>query len=69
MTDEDHRGVVASITSLAKDAVHTIPPAFLMLLLINVVFVLGLLLFLHQQSAPRERVLMAIVEACLGGKH
>jgi heme/copper-type cytochrome/quinol oxidase subunit 4 len=68
MTAEEHQGVVSSLTSLGQTALTSVPPAFLVLAAMNVIFVLGLLYFLHLQSAPRERLLTQIVAACLKGQ-
>jgi heme/copper-type cytochrome/quinol oxidase subunit 4 len=56
------------LTSLGQTALTSVPPAFLVLAAMNVIFVLGLLYFLHLQSAPRERLLTQIVAACLKGQ-
>jgi hypothetical protein len=65
MTDEQARGVVGAVQAVSERLITALPVQFLMLLLINVLFILGLLWFLHAQSAPRERVLTQIVAACL----
>jgi hypothetical protein len=68
MTDEEHKGVVESLTSLGRAAITVIPPAFLLLVALNVVFIAGLFWFLERQNAGRERVISAIVEGCLQQK-
>jgi hypothetical protein len=61
MTDEEHKGVVASITSLGEKALGALPPALIVLMLLNVAF-----LFIDwQQSSARERILQQIIAGCL----
>jgi hypothetical protein len=61
MTDEEHRGVVSSLTALGEKAIGSVPPALLILVLINIAF-----LFIDwQQNASRERVLAQIITSCL----
>jgi hypothetical protein len=65
MTDDDHKGVVASITAFGETAVRSVPAGFLLLCALNVIFICGLLWFLNNQSAGRERVIAQILSACL----
>lgn len=44
----------------------SLPAQFLVLVLINAVFVIGLLWFLNQQEMVRERTYGPLVKACIG---
>jgi hypothetical protein len=67
MTDEEHKGVVANLTALGHTAVKSLGPTFLMLVLLNVVF-LGMMTWLEVvQNHSRERLLGTIVAGCLKG--
>ena len=65
MTDEHAHGITDAVQSLGEKIVTGLPAGFLFMLLINVVFVLGLLWFLHTQIGARERVLGQVIAACL----
>jgi hypothetical protein len=67
VTDEEHKGIVAGVTSLGHAAVKSLGPSFLMLVLLNVVF-LGMMTWLEVvQNHSRERLLSTIVAGCLKG--
>lgn len=57
--------MVGSITDLGRHAITALPAQFLVLCAINAVFVVGLLWFLADQQAARERVLSQIVTGCM----
>jgi len=59
---ESERGVV---NSLIDKIFRTMPPAFLLLLLLNVVFLLAALYVLNHNVDQRNAMLMKIVENCL----
>jgi|KBSMisStandDraft_5_1062788.scaffolds.fasta_scaffold1003516_2 hypothetical protein len=59
---ESERGVV---NSLIDKVFRTMPPAFLLLLLLNVVFLLAALYVLNHNVDQRNAMLMKIVENCL----
>jgi hypothetical protein len=61
MTDAEHKGVVATVAALGEKAVTLTPPALIMLVLLNVVF----LAVQWQQNASRERILSAVIAGCL----
>lgn len=69
-------GVVGMVGNIGGRIVSSLPAQFLMLVLLNVIFILGLLWYLsridanrsHENeaySAARERVLTPILDACL----
>lgn len=57
----DNRGLVG----LATTVVQGLPPSFLGLLVINMLFVAGLLLFIDRQQDGRLQVFLKIVDACI----
>jgi hypothetical protein len=66
MTDQPQStGIVGSITDVAKAAVGALPPAFLMLVILNIVFIGLVMWFLDSQIATRTHLVERIVETCL----
>ncbi len=61
MTDEEHRGVVSTIST---GIIRALPGNMLLVLLLNVCFLGGLFYLLSQQNASRERALLPLLEAC-----
>jgi hypothetical protein len=79
MTEGEARSVVAGVTELGGKFITSLPAQFLVLVLMNAVFILGLLFFLdrenttHQQTEQhlaeaRERVLLPLLQGCLQHK-
>lgn len=64
MTDQE-QGVVSSVVGLSKSIVTTLPPAFLMLLLLNIAFIGIVFWFLDDQMASRMAMLNKIIDHCL----
>lgn len=64
MTDTE-RSLLGTVSETAGRVLLTLPAQFLVLVLMNTVFILGLLWFLDHQSAARERVLTPFLMACL----
>ena len=60
MTDGEARGIVGA----AAETMARVPPILLGVLLLNVVFVGGLVWLFAQQSASRERALAPLLHAC-----
>lgn len=56
----------AIVTTTAGKILNSLPAQFLVLVLINAVFVVGLLWFLNQQEMVRERTFAPLVKACIG---
>ncbi len=52
------------VRDVANKLTVTLPPAFVALLCINLVFVLGLLWFLHDLSVVRIEAVTKIFQAC-----
>lgn len=61
MTD----GERTTILGLGERLIGSLPAQFLCLVALNVLFIMGLLWFLHQQGAGRERVITQLLTACL----
>lgn len=61
MTDAEAHGVAG----VASKLIGSLPAQFLMLLVLNVVFILGLLWFLNARDEARERLLTPILASCL----
>jgi hypothetical protein len=53
------------ISDVGKQIVAALPSQFLMLLLINTIFIIGLLWFLDQGRMAQERLLTPLLTACM----
>jgi hypothetical protein len=71
-------GIAAAVTSIGDHIVTSLPAQFLVLCLLNVVFIGGVLVFLDRENRARaeaethamdtrERVLSPLLAACLHG--
>jgi len=76
MTDEQAHSIVGAVDSLGGKLISSVPAQFLALLLMNTVFILGLLFFLERETESRvqleqrqteskERLLMPLLNACI----
>jgi hypothetical protein len=61
---EDKPGIVGAVAGVAGRVVEALPPAFLGLCLVNTIFVLGLLWFLHGQIEMREKAFETVMRVC-----
>jgi hypothetical protein len=61
MTEEQHQGMIAGISS---GIIRALPGQMLLVLLLNIAFLGGLFWLLSQQNASRERALIPLLEAC-----
>lgn len=61
MTEQEATGVI----SLGSKLISSLPAQFLMLCVLNLVFIGGLLWFLDKRDVAREHVLGPIVDRCL----
>jgi len=62
MTDEQRAGVLASVS---EKLLRVLPPAFIALLLVNIMFI-GVIAWIFDHAAEnRNALLTRIVEACL----
>jgi hypothetical protein len=64
VTEDEARGVVGAATQLGSKLIGSLPAQFLMLCLLNLIFILGLLWFIHQREMQRERLLSAYLASC-----
>lgn len=62
---QQHQGVIDSLTDLGKSLVKSLPPAFIMLVLINVVFLGMILWFLNTQLTQRTALVQQLVDKCM----
>lgn len=53
-----------NVRDVVDRIITTLPPAFVLLLLINLVFILGLLWFMHDLQITRIEALTRIFQAC-----
>lgn len=56
--------VSSDIREFATTVAQTLPPAFVALLLINLLFILGLLWFMHDLAVTRIEAVTKIFQAC-----
>jgi hypothetical protein len=59
------KGVVAGALDLSKSLVGALPPAFLLLLLLNAAFVGLLVWFLGDQLEQRDKMAQALFDRCM----
>jgi len=57
--------IVEEAGASVRALIATLPSGFLVLVVINAVFILGLLWFLDREQAARERVLAPVLAACI----
>ena len=60
----DHNGN-SSIISLGKMAIASMPPAFLLLLLLNTIFLVAVFWFLNSRATVFERAMVPIMQSCM----
>jgi len=65
MTEQEANSVAGAAAKLGTKLIGSLPAQFLMLCLLNLVFIAGLLWFLDEQIKARERVLTPLITACL----
>jgi len=76
MTEGEARGVVGAATELGGKLITSTPAQFLILCVINILFIAGLLMFLDREQAnrvgleqreleARERVILPLMRACI----
>ena len=58
---------IGAVTATAHKAIDALPAQFIMLIILNTIFLCGFLWFLDQRDSARERLLAPIVAACLKG--
>jgi hypothetical protein len=65
MTEAEAKGLVGAATTLGSKLIGSLPAQFMVLVLINAVFLLGLLWFLDQRDEARERLLTPVLASCI----
>ena len=68
MTEDQARGMFSTITALGDKALSAIPPALLILVLLNCAFIVSAAWIEIAQNTSRERVLVQIMTSCLERK-
>jgi len=58
-------GVVGQVARIGDKIVSTLPPAFLLLLLINVMFLALIMWFLNSQMAQRTAMIEKFADRCM----
>ena len=58
-------GVVGAVENLGSRLIASLPAQFLMLVLMNMIFIMSLLSFLDKQLESRERALTPIISNCM----
>jgi hypothetical protein len=59
-------GIANNVTDVSKSLIGALPAQFLVLVLINAVFIVGLLWFLDRSRQAQENVLLPVLTACIG---
>jgi hypothetical protein len=62
---EEPRGVVGVVSQVSRSLIGALPPAFIMLVLINAAFIGMVLWFLDNQLDQRMKTFNRILDACL----
>lgn len=62
---EQRQGVIGAVTDLSSKLVATLPPAFLGLCLINLIFVIALVYYFDHLRADRVVLFNRLLDACL----
>lgn len=63
--DPRHEGSVGAITDLGNKLISALPPAFVMLLVMNVCFLGMVLWFLNHQSDQRNATVNLLLDRCM----
>jgi hypothetical protein len=59
------RGVVAGVIDLSQKILGTLPPAFLLLVLINAFFIGSVLWFLDSQAKQKTQLVSKLIDKCM----
>lgn len=63
-TEEQH-GIVAQVARMGDKLLSTLPPAFLLLVLINILFLGMVMWFLNSQMAQRTAMIEKFADRCM----
>jgi uncharacterized membrane protein YfcA len=64
VSEHEPTSTVGAVAGAAKSVLGSLPGQFLALLLMNTVFILGLLMFLDRQTTAREHMMGKYIDAC-----
>lgn len=62
---QGHQGIVSEALGIGKDLVKSLPPAFLLLVLINLAFLGMIMWFLNSQLSQRAEFVSKLVDRCM----
>jgi len=65
MTSEERQGIVGEVAKISDKLISTLPPAFLLLVLINVIFLALVMWFLNAQMAQRTTMIGNLADRCM----
>jgi len=65
MTEAEHQGVVAQVARIGDSLIRALPPAFLLLILINAAFLGMVMWFVDNQSAQRNAMVSVLLNRCM----
>lgn len=65
MTNDQANSITGAIHSLGAKALTSLPPAFVALLAINVMFIGVVLLFEHWQAGTRAELVGRLLDSCV----
>lgn len=61
----EDRGAIAAATKLGQSLIGALPPAFLLLCLINAIFIGLVMYFLDHQLDQRTQLVAKLVDSCM----
>ena len=64
MTDQDAQNLTQVANNLGGRLIGSLPAQFLMLCILNLLFIAGLLWFMDRRELQRERVLAPYLQSC-----
>ena len=64
MSDTNGKSVLGTVDHLGAKLIGSVPPQFLVLVALNIIFILGLLWFMNEREKQRERLFAPYLAAC-----
>jgi len=64
-SEEQQHGIVGQVARLSDKLVSTLPPAFLLLVLLNLMFLALVMWFLNSQANQRTAMVEKLVDNCM----
>jgi hypothetical protein len=68
MTDDQAKGIIGAAESIGKQILSGLPPQFLALVVVNVLFLGGLFWFIDARANHTAEVLNQLLSACLSNQ-